>query len=223
DPAVNDYTYGDTNNDALSQPHGIGFVWASMLWDMTWALIDQYGYDPNLYTGDGGNNLAIQLMMDGLKLQACNPGFVDGRDGILLADQLLTGGQNECLLWNVFAQRGLGFSASQGSPDSRFDQDEAFDLPVQCLGVGLAETPALADFQLMPNPATGEVTLALSNASADAGTVRILGTDGRLVRSVPMPAGTTRATLDLGGLAPALYVVELTIGGAVLKERLVVQ
>lgn len=223
DPAVNDYTYGDTNDPGISRPHGVGFVWATMLWDMTWALIGQYGYDPNLYTGTGGNNMAIQLMMDGLKLQSCGPGFVDGRDAILLADLLLTGGQNECLLWNVFAERGLGFSASQGSPNSRFDQTEAFDLPVQCLNVGIQEATPIRDLRLMPNPATGEVMLALPSASNELGMIRILATDGRVVRSVPMPAGTTRSVLDLGGLAPALYVVEITIGSVVLQERLVVQ
>lgn len=223
DPAVNDYTYGDTNNDALSRPHGVGFVWATMLWDMTWALIEQYGYDPNLYTGTGGNNMAIQLMMDGLKLQPCNPGFVDGRDAILLADLLLTGGQNECLIWNAFAQRGLGLSASQGSSDSRFDQTEAFDLPTQCLNVGVPELAAIRDLRLMPNPATGEVVLVLPAATKEVGSIRILSTDGRVVRNVPMPAGTIRNTIDLAGLAPALYVVELAVGAVVLQERLVVQ
>ena len=40
--AVNNYTYSATNNTAtISQPHGVGFVWCTMLWDMTWALIDR--------------------------------------------------------------------------------------------------------------------------------------------------------------------------------------
>jgi hypothetical protein len=84
DFAVNNYTYADSNNN-VSQPHGIGFVWATMLWDMTWLLIDEYGFDPDLYNGTGGNNIAIQLVMDGMKLQNCSPGFVDGRDAILEA------------------------------------------------------------------------------------------------------------------------------------------
>src|SRR5690606_2495452 len=47
--AINPYTYGHTNNGNISQPHGIGFVWATMLWDLTWALVDEYGFDPDLY------------------------------------------------------------------------------------------------------------------------------------------------------------------------------
>ena len=131
--AVNNYTYGDVNSvGLLSQPHGVGFVWCTMLWDMTLALVDEYGYDPDPINGTGGNNLAMQLVMDGLKLQPCGPGFVDGRDAILLADTLLTGGQNACIIWEAFARRGLGLSASQGIPDSRTDQVEAFDLPNLC-------------------------------------------------------------------------------------------
>ncbi len=128
DFAVNNYTYANTNA-GVSVPHGIGFVWCTILWDMSWALIDQYGYDPDLYNGIGGNNIAMNLVIQGLKLQPCGPGFVDGRDAILQADQLLYGGANQCLLWNVFANRGLGFSADQGSATSRSDQTEAFDLP----------------------------------------------------------------------------------------------
>ena len=73
--------------------------------------------------------MAMALVIEALKLQPCSPGFVDGRDAILAADQALNNGVNECLIWNVFAARGLGESASQGSRNSRTDQNEAFDVP----------------------------------------------------------------------------------------------
>ncbi|KAJ3070638.1 Fungalysin/Thermolysin Extracellular metalloproteinase 5 [Podochytrium sp. JEL0797] len=62
----------------------------------------------------GGNVLAMQLVVDGLKLQPCNPSFVDARDAILEADEILTGGKNKCLLWTGFAKRGLGVGAKDG-------------------------------------------------------------------------------------------------------------
>ncbi|AYA39006.1 T9SS C-terminal target domain-containing protein [Hymenobacter oligotrophus] len=129
DFAINNFTYAATNNPAISQPHGVGFVWATMLWDMTWAFVERYGFDANLHTGTGGNNMAMFLVIDGLKLQPCSPGFVDARDAILKADQLRYGGKNQKLIWQVFARRGLGFSAKQGLNTSRLDQVEAFDLP----------------------------------------------------------------------------------------------
>lgn len=142
--AVNNYTYGDVaNTGSVSQPHGIGFVWCTMLWDLNWAFINQYGFDANIETGTGGNNMVLQLVMEGMKLQPCSPGFVDGRDAILQADQLLYGGVNQCLIWKAFAKRGLGFSAQQGSSNSRSDQTEAFDLPQSCQ---IPTMPPVANF-----------------------------------------------------------------------------
>lgn len=130
DMSINPLTYEDISG--LSIPHGVGSVFATMLWDMYWNLIDTYGYDQDLYRGTGGNNIAIQLVLEGMKLQSCTPGFVDSRDAILAADRLLYGGANQCLIWETFARRGLGFSASQGSSTSVDDGNEAFDLPPLC-------------------------------------------------------------------------------------------
>ncbi|MEO1076767.1 MAG: M36 family metallopeptidase, partial [Bacteroidota bacterium] len=134
--AVNDFTYGDTRDAcflfcSLSVPHGVGFVWATMLWDMTWDLIDQFGFSEDFYDADGtaGNQIALNLVTEGMKLQRCNPGFVDGRDAILAADDALYGGVHKDLIWAAFARRGLGFSAVQGTSSSVTDNREAFDLP----------------------------------------------------------------------------------------------
>ena len=126
DLAINPHTYADVAS--VIAPHGVGSVWCAMLWEMTWALIDQYGFDPDFYNGTGGNNMALMLVIEGMKLQPCSPGFVDGRDAILLADENLYGGTHKCLIWTAFAKRGLGFSADQGSSDSRNDNTEAFDI-----------------------------------------------------------------------------------------------
>ena len=134
DFGVNPYTYADTNNTAaVSQPHGVGFVFATMLWDLTWLFIDEYGFDPDLTNGNGGNNMIMQLVIDGLKLAPCSSGFVDMRDAILLADELVYNGANECLIWGAFAARGLGWQADQGNASSRTDQVEDFSLPPSCM------------------------------------------------------------------------------------------
>ncbi len=133
DFSINNYTFADSNDTAnVSQPHGVGFVFATMLWDLTWAFIDEYGFDPNLINGNGGNNKVMQLVIDGLKLAPCNAGFVEMRDAILLADQLTNNNQNECIIWNAFANRGLGYLADQGDADNRTDQIEDFSLPPSC-------------------------------------------------------------------------------------------
>jgi hypothetical protein len=133
DLSVNPTTYGDIGGLAI--PHGVGYAWATMLWEMYWNLIDDHDFNANIYDSwsTGGNNLAFQLVIDGMKLQVCSPGFVDGRDAILLADQNLTGGENQCAIWRSFAKRGLGVSASQGSSSSTIDGTEAFDIPAECI------------------------------------------------------------------------------------------
>ncbi|MCW5900721.1 MAG: M36 family metallopeptidase [Flavobacteriales bacterium] len=128
DFAVNNYTYALTNlYGGLSAPHGIGFVWCTMLWEMTWDLIDLYGFSPDLYNGNGGNNRALRLVIDGMKLTPCKPGFVDARDAILAADMAAYGGAHQDLIRAAFARRGLGYFASQGSSSSRDDQVESFE------------------------------------------------------------------------------------------------
>ena len=123
----NTQTYNDITT--ASVPHGVGSVWATMLWEMTWDLIDVYGWDADIYAGTGGNNIALNLVSEAMKLQPCSPGFVDGRDAILQADANIYGGANQCLIWGAFARRGLGLNASQGSSASRSDGTEDYTLP----------------------------------------------------------------------------------------------
>lgn len=135
DVGVDPRTYADTLTAAV--PHGVGSIGGAVLWEVYWELVEAHGFNPDL-AGDwttGGNNLALQLVVDGLKLQPCSPGFVDVRDAILIADQALTGGVNACPLWTAFAKRGVGFSANQGSPNSNGDNVAAFDLPPHVCGV----------------------------------------------------------------------------------------
>lgn len=128
----NDYAAVAVFGDLFENPFYVGSVWCSMLWDLYWAFSDAYGWDPDLYHGTGGNNKAIQLVMDGLKIGPCNPGFIDGRDAILEADRINNGGANQCLIWSTFARRGLGFDANQGDPDSWLDGTEGFAMPRSC-------------------------------------------------------------------------------------------
>ena len=133
DMGINPHTYDDIKSEVA--PHGVGSVWAMMLWELTWALVDEHGIDNDIYnfTGDvnqdAGNVQALALVMEGMKLQPCSPGFVDGRDAIFAADVALYGGANECIIWDAFAKRGLGLSADQGSSGSKTDGTEAFDTP----------------------------------------------------------------------------------------------
>ncbi|MGB1308719.1 MAG: T9SS-dependent M36 family metallopeptidase [Oceanihabitans sp.] len=159
DMTVNPHTYDDIKTEAV--PHGVGSVWSAMIWDLAWKLIDMEGYDTDLYNGTGGNNIAMHLVTQGLKLQPCSPGFIDGRDAILAADELLYNGAYKCVIWEVFARRGLGYSADQGASTSRSDGTEAFDVPP---GLFINNTSSLNE---VPEEEIVTFTVELENCSAD--------------------------------------------------------
>ena len=207
DFAINDFTYTNTNDNNVSQPHGIGFVWATMLWDLNWALIDEYGWDPDVYNGTGGNNIAMQLVMDGLKLQACSPGFVDGRDAILEADELANGGENRCLIWNVFANRGLGESADQGSSSSRSDQTEAFDIPEDCEDLGINGNSLDNNFIIYPNPSNGNINIKSLIDFGDA-KVSIYDINGREVYNTDVNLQDT-VSINAKNLSAGMYIMQI--------------
>jgi len=210
--SVNSYTYSATNNSgSISEPHGIGFVWATMLWDLNWALIDQYGFDPDIKTGTGGNNKAMSLVIEALKLQPCSPGFVDGRDAILAADELLYDGANKCLIWKAFAKRGLGYSADQGSSESRSDQTAAFDLPAACL-LGLAEK-GLELVTIYPNPTKDLLHIDMTNYK-QVQSVRIIDLQGKVLFETT-DIREASLTVDLSAWKSGIYMVQLTdVNGA---------
>jgi cysteine-rich repeat protein len=116
----------------LNQPHGVGEVWAAALWEIYWSLVDVYGFDPDLIAGTGGNTISLDLVLEGMKLQPCEPTFLEARDAILAADDAVNAGLHECLLWAGFAKRGIGLSATEGSGPNDVFVTEAFDYPAAC-------------------------------------------------------------------------------------------
>jgi extracellular elastinolytic metalloproteinase len=139
DMAIQPFTYdsiktnGWLNGTSLALPHGLGHGWAAVLWDLNWDLIDKHGFNPNVYEAwnTGGNNRALQYVVDGLKFQGCGPGLVVARGAIVAAADLLSEGEDTCTVWATFARRGLGFSAVQGTTN-RNDNQEAFDTHPDC-------------------------------------------------------------------------------------------
>ena len=122
DLTIDPLTFDDFTNGS-KEVHDAGEIWSSTLWDMNWLLINKNGFSPDLYQGykgpdSPGNIIAMQLVMDALKLQPVNPSFIDARNAILAADQALTGGENQPEIWQAFARRGLGLSASTVDGDS---------------------------------------------------------------------------------------------------------
>lgn len=220
DMSINDYTYADVNGN-VSVPHGVGFVWNSMLWEMTWALIDEYGFDPDIYNGTGGNNIALQLVMDAMKLQPCSPGFADGRDAILQADELANGGANFCIIWNAFAKRGMGLTASQGSPFSLSDGTEAFDVPAECSTLGASDFNFDNNFTIYPNPTSGTINIS-SKVSLGLTNVSIIDMNGRVVFLQDMELGNN-VSFDVSNLSAGIYLVKVDGGNYTHTSKLIIR
>lgn len=216
---VNPFTYNNIKSQAA--PHGVGSVWATMLWDLTWAFVDEYGFDPDFYYGNGGNNKVLQLVVDGLKIQPCSPGFVDGRDAIIEADEIANNGENFCLIWNAFAKRGLGLSASQGSSNNKRDGTEAFDVPEECLlGVGSHDS-IKNKFIIYPNPSYGEVNISTRFDVSDA-KISIFDMNGRKVLDHQVDLHQD-ARVNTTHLAPGIYMINVNGGGYSQTTKLIIK
>jgi len=129
---IDPQTYGYINRpgyDHDSNVHAKGSVWCTILNEVYWDLVIEHGFDTDWYTGTGGNNVLLQNIVDGLKLQPCTPNFVDARNAILLADQQNYDGLHVCDMWGAFARRGLGYRAVGNTRPVV----ENFELPPECL------------------------------------------------------------------------------------------
>ncbi|MDQ3141357.1 MAG: M36 family metallopeptidase, partial [Bacteroidota bacterium] len=163
DFTVNEFTY---KNITVGE-HDRGHIWASVNWDLYWNMADKYGYDPNFSIKTSGNNKAIQLIMDGMKLQPCRPGFIDGRNAILKADSVNNAAENSCLIWDTYARRGMGYKASQGTSAQVGDEIEDFESYPTCIGKILVDKTA--NFVVKPGDEI-TYTLVLRNQKPIAST-----------------------------------------------------
>ncbi len=132
DMVVSPYTY-DNIKGIGGEVHGVGEVWAAVIWDVYWYFVDTYGYDPDWNNTESGNFQGVRMVTDGIAFLGANPGFLDARDAIFFADEVNYDNLHNCDLWEIFARRGLGFYADQGDPDNTEDGVENFDPLPTCI------------------------------------------------------------------------------------------
>ncbi|WP_426476288.1 T9SS-dependent M36 family metallopeptidase [Chryseobacterium sp. CBSDS_008] len=247
DFTINDYTYGRTNGmkvnannpilGALTVPdvHSIGFIWASMLWDLNWKYVDKYGYNSNVLADpNSGSARVLQLVMDALKLQPCNPTFVQGRDAILAADQASTGGQNKCMIWTTFAKRGLGVNASAGALNGvaiganqplpeMSDQVEDFTVPAECAALAVKEINNSKGISIYPNPVRNEFTIKTPSDINLSGitTVSIFDFTGKLISKESINLNKQN-TISAEKLINGAYIVKVSNDSIDYSQKIIV-
>ncbi|MCB5981649.1 T9SS-dependent M36 family metallopeptidase [Flavobacterium psychrophilum] len=227
DMTVNPHTYNDSNaqwsntGDSGTPPntdkidvHGLGSIWCAILWDLAWNYIDKYGYDPNIYNGTGGNNMIMQLVLDGIKLTGCKPTFVSGRDSLIAADEATTGGQNYCMIWKTFARRGVGVNASAGGNDGSVTdiKDQVADFteppagPNCTSGLNYFENKDM--IKIYPNPSNGLVNIKINQFTGKVN-LQVIDLNGRVVYSLKNTDFNVEKTINLNNLQSGMYIIKI--------------
>lgn len=117
----NPYTYSSLSHGANEQInyHKIGHIWATMLHEVFYNVVKAYKSYDNIFQSGldlsfyPSNKLVMRIMVDAMKLQPCNPTFINARDAILTAVEQRYEGNDKlyCLFYIGFATRGLGSKA----------------------------------------------------------------------------------------------------------------
>ena len=195
-------TLGDMGKVNGTDVHADGEIWVETLWDIRKAL---------------GPATAEALVTDAMRLSPANPSFLDERNAILAADQA-QGGTNAATLWQLFATRGMGYSAATPS-SSATSATEAFDLPplVSHVSAAISDPAPIGDGDGIAEPGeTVRITETLHNPNPFALTTvsgLLSGTGGLVVGglaatwSSPFAAAAdATATSPLAVTVPADHV-----------------
>jgi extracellular elastinolytic metalloproteinase len=220
--SVNPLTLSASNDD---EPHNRGETWTAVLWDLSWAYIDKYGFDPDIYNGTGGNNKVMRLVADALKLQACNTAsFISARDNLFAADQATTGGQDYCLIAEVFQKRGMGLNASSGDANSAVDQVEDFtEFPAgpNCvLGVNYFQNEEM--IRVYPNPTHGVLNVRI-NQFVGKVNFEVIDLNGRVVFKNADANFNIEKSINLSHLQKGMYILKMSGSNLNHTEKIVIR
>jgi len=106
--------------------HNIGEVWAMSLFEVRALMIKRLGYE-------AGNQRAMQIVTDGMKMDPVNPTLIDARDSLLAVAAAAFTPEDVQDIWAGFATRGMGFGATKPTTTNA-NTRESFDNPVPALG-----------------------------------------------------------------------------------------
>lgn len=231
DFSINNYTYGKTNGMEIEEDgeivpdvHSIGFIWASMLWDLHWQYAAKYGYSSDVLANkNSGSARVLQLVTDALKLQTCNPTFIDGRNAILSAEMLTTKGEDRCMIWKTFAKRGLGLNALAGNKMNINDQKEDFSIPKDCQDGNSNIAIDKSLISIYPNPAKDEFFIYLKDFTIGNLHLQIYDMSGKLILSDNRFSQDSRIPVSTKDFENGVYVVKLQGIGIDTTSKIIIK
>ncbi|KAJ3403634.1 Fungalysin/Thermolysin Extracellular metalloproteinase 5, partial [Chytridiales sp. JEL 0842] len=215
---TNSLTYNSLAAAANKEVHNSGEVWTTMLLEVYWNMVEKSGFtDPALLgpaavDGTGKGNVDfLKVLVEGMKLQPCNPTFVQARNAIMAADKALLQGKYQCEIMAGFAKRGMG----NGVQDTGAFANNNDPLPGCPAAGGAAPAPAPGGAAPVPaGGATGTPAPATPRPQTPAGAPQAPTTPGsgtagapqtggaNLPPRTPAPAGGATTPQAGGGAAP---------------------
>ena len=177
------YTYGDYGKvrpSGVPEVHADGEIWAQTLWDLRKVI---------------GSKKTESLVTRAMELSPSDPSFLDERNSILQADLVVNGGTLQKKIWQVFANRGMGYFAGT---------------------LSAADTSPAEDFSMPPSPnaprgtLTGTVTDQDTGAPTAGVTVGFGGHDSGFAgdyTAVTAADGTYTITGIIPGTYPKVYAL----------------
>ncbi|KAI9336386.1 Fungalysin metallopeptidase-domain-containing protein [Obelidium mucronatum] len=207
--STNPYTYSNVWGFYTQGAHKIGQVWAAILYEVMWNMNDRSGItDPIKIVSSAnsgyGNTDFLKLLVTGLKMQPCNPTFLQARDAIIAAEASLFGGKYRCDVWKGFAKRGMGAGAAGPQADS-------FTVPADaCNGVVVTTTA---------KPSTTTTTTTTTKSAATTASPTSITTVTKTpattatTTTITKPTTTTTTTTSKAATTTTTKVLTTTASG----------
>jgi hypothetical protein len=201
--------------------HGDGEIWAQTLMDLRRRFVKDHGEAV-------GSERAELYVTRALELSPDEPSFLDMRNAILQAD-LVAGKRDQRRIWEVFAARGMGFSAK--TLDGKDTNPEAaFDLPANLPPADMLAPAVTVDTPGEDGVVRAENAIFAGTAVDDAGIVALSvdGTPAKLTGStwtaaLKLPGGRRTVTVVArdgeGRQGTARRTVRVDVAAPTLKVR----
>ena len=198
------YTYGDFGRIAgFTEEHRNGEIWSQTLWDLR---------------GSIGADAARRVVTGGLRLAPDDPSMLEMRNAIIQAgEQPPLNGAHRAAIWQVFANRGMGyFAVSHRGTDAA--PRENFDVP----GPGTTVSGRVTDAQTGAPVAGALVRLASTVSGFPGDLTGVSDSNGNYTISNVVPGTYPRPLVDAARYSPGFAPdVQVPSGGRTLDVQLV--
>jgi hypothetical protein len=191
------YTYGDFPT-VVGQPqvHGSGEIWAQSMWD----LRERFG-----------RTYALKLITRAMELSPDDPSMLDMRNAIVQADLIASGGKNAGIIWQVYANRGMGWFAGAVDAGDAFPAEDFHRPPA---GPGATLTGVVKDKDTGA-PVAGALVFIGGHDSGYTGDYSdVTDANGRYSMNGVLPGTYPKVVVASGGYEVLTQPVTVTRGGA---------